>query len=85
MGGRRTSPIIEVSGERVLLDRRQVLRILSRIATELDGLDGVLRCTAFIVATPSEGKSSSAFDKAGVLVGAGRVSALFFDHPRPCL
>jgi hypothetical protein len=33
-------PITEVGGERVLLDRRQVLRILSRIAAELDGLAG---------------------------------------------
>jgi Homeodomain-like domain len=33
-------PITEVGGERVLLDRPQVLRILSRIASELDGLAG---------------------------------------------
>jgi hypothetical protein len=32
MDGRRTAPITEVGGERVLLDRRQILRILSRIA-----------------------------------------------------
>jgi hypothetical protein len=33
-------PITEVGEERVLLERRQVLRILSRIAAELDGLAG---------------------------------------------
>ena len=33
-------PITEVGGERVLLDRRQVLRILSRVAAELDGIAG---------------------------------------------
>ena len=33
-------PITEAGGKRVLLDRQQVLRILSRIAAELDGLAG---------------------------------------------
>jgi hypothetical protein len=33
-------PITELGGERVLLDQRQVLRILSRVAAELDGIAG---------------------------------------------
>jgi hypothetical protein len=46
-------PITEVGGERVLLDRRQVLRILSRIAAELDGLAG----------RPAPGSSGAAMDE----------------------
>ena len=46
-------PITEVGGERVLLDRRQVLRILSRIAAELDGLAG----------RPTPGSTGAAMDE----------------------
>ena len=46
-------PLTEVGRERVLLDRWQVLRILSRIAAELDGLAGL----------PSPGSPEAAMDE----------------------